>query len=196
MKKAWLYITTTLVNGKKYIGQTTSTRKNYIGSGRVIMAAIKKHGRENFVRENIYEGDWEFVDLLEQEFIEKYDAVNSPLYYNQKPGGYYSTHSDVSRKIMSEKAIGRKVSEESKQKRSEQMKGEKNHFFNKHHSQESIEKIKAKRATQIITEESNKKRSEKIKSLPKFQCSNCKGWFFKRNLVQYHNEKCKRTIVK
>ena len=80
MKKAWLYITTNLVNGKKYIGQTTSSRKNYIGSGSVIMAAIKKYGKENFLRENIYEYDWEFIDLLEQEYIEKYDAVNSPLY--------------------------------------------------------------------------------------------------------------------
>ena len=194
MKKAWLYITTNLVNGKKYIGQTTSTRKDYIGSGRVMLAAIKKYGKKNFVRENIYEGEWEFVDLLEHEFIEKYDAVNSPLYYNQKPGGHKGTHSEESKKIMSEKATGRRASAESKQKRSESMKGENNHFFNKHHSQESIEKIKARRATQVITEESNKKRSDKIKSLPKFQCSKCSGWYFKRNLVQHHNEKCKKVI--
>jgi hypothetical protein len=144
MKKAWLYITTNLVNGKKYIGQTTSSRKNYIGSGSVIMSAIKKYGKENFLRENIYEDDWEFIDLLEQEYIEKYDAVNSPLYYNQKPGGYYSTHSAVSRKIMSEKAIGRKVSAESKQQRSENMKGEKNPMYGKKRTDDEKERIRQK----------------------------------------------------
>lgn len=194
MKKAWLYITTNLINGKKYIGQTTSNRKSYMGSGYAIMAAFKKYGKENFIRENIFEGEWELVDLLEQEFIEKYDAVNSPFYYNQKPGGHTGTHSDISRKIMSEKAKNRKASEESKQKRSASMKGKGNHFYNKHHTQDSIKKIKEKRAQQVITEESNKKRSDKIKSLPKFQCSKCSGWYFKRNLVQHHNEKCKKII--
>lgn len=95
MKKAWLYITTDLINGKKYIGQTTSTRSNYVGSGNAIMAAIKKYGRENFVRTNIFEGEWELVDLLEYEFIEKYDAVNSLLYYNQKPGGHTGTQRHI-----------------------------------------------------------------------------------------------------
>jgi hypothetical protein len=195
MKKAWLYITTNLVNGKKYIGQTTSTRKTYMGSGYAIMAAFKKYGKENFVRKNIYEGEWELVDLLEQEFIEKYDAVNSPLYYNQKPGGHTGTHSNVSRKIISEKATGRKASDESKKQRSTRMKGTGNHFFNKAHTEDSIKKIKEKRAQQVITEESNKKRSEKIKSLPKFQCTNCGGWYFNRNLIQYHNEKCKKARI-
>ena len=78
MIQAWLYVTTNLANGKKYIGQTTSTRKNYLGSGRIIMDAIKKYGRHNFVRENIFEGEWEAVDLLEALYIEKHDAINSP----------------------------------------------------------------------------------------------------------------------
>jgi len=72
-------------------------------------------------------------------------------------------HSDISRKIMSEKATGRKASEESKQQRSTRMKGTGNHFFNKAHTEDSINKIKEKRAQQVITEESNKKRSDTMK---------------------------------
>lgn len=195
MKKAWLYITTNLVNGKKYIGQTTSMRPSYVGSGNAIMAAIKKYGKEHFVRENIFEGEWELVDLLEYEFIEKYDAINSPLFYNQKQGGHHGKHNNLetSRKI-SEARLGSKDSNETKLKKSLAHLGEKNHFFNKSHTEESIKKIKEKRAIQVITEESNRKRSETIKSLPKLQCIKCSGWYYKRNLIQHHNEKCKKVI--
>lgn len=192
MKIAWLYITTNLINGKKYIGQTSSTRKNYIGSGKVISAAIKKYGRKNFIRENVYEGDWELVDLMEYELIEKYDAVNSDIFYNQKPGGHKGTHSAASKKVMSDKAKLRKFSIESKQKRSLRMTGEGNHFYNQHHTQDAKNKIKEKRALQVITENTKLKISESMKTLPKFQCSKCNGWYFKRNLVQHHNEKCKK----
>jgi len=194
MKTAWLFITTNLINGKKYIGQTTSTRKNYIGSGKVISAAIKKYGRKNFLRENVYEGDWELVDLMEYELIEKYNAVNSEMFYNQKPGGHNGTHSAYSRKIMSEKAKLRKYSNQSKEKRSLRMTGEGNHFYNQNHTEEAKIKIKGKRALQVITEDTKLKISETIKTLPKFQCNKCQGWYFKRNLVQHHNEKCKKIL--
>jgi hypothetical protein len=194
MKIAWLYITTNLINGKKYIGQTTSTRKNYIGSGKVMLAAIKKYGRKNFVRENVYEGDWELIDLMEYELIEKYDAVNSNLFYNQKPGGHKGTHGAAAKKVMSDKAKLRRYSDESKAQRSIRMTGQGNHFYNKNHTDEAKTKIKDKRALQVITEDTKLKISNTIKTLPKFQCSKCHGWYFKRNLVQHHNEKCKKIL--
>jgi len=200
-KKAWLYITTNKVNGKKYIGQTTSTRKNYIGSGKVIMDAIKKYGRENFIREVLYEGTWEEVDLLEAMYIESYDAVNSDDFYNLKEGGHHGSHGNPNTsKKMSEARLGKTYEEifgEEKGKKQRELRrklftGIGNPFFNKYHSDETIANIKSKRARQVITPESNKKRSETITNLPKFQCYNCLEWFFKRNLVQHHNDKCKR----
>jgi group I intron endonuclease len=199
-KKAWLYITTNKINGKKYIGQTTSTRKNYLGSGQIISAAIKKYGKENFIREIIYQGTWEEVDLLESLYIEAYDAVNSDDFYNLKEGGHHGTHGNkITSKKMSDAKKGKTYEEiygeeEAKRQRdirSEMYSGDGNPFFNKSHDDITIEHIKAKRAEQIITPESNQKRSESNSKLPKFQCVHCERWFFKRNLVQCHGDKCK-----
>lgn len=193
MKRACLYVTTNLINGKKYIGQTTSTRKGYLGSGKVITAAIKKYGKENFVREDLYEDEWEFIDLLEHEYIQKCGAVESTLYYNQKPGGHTSTHSDKTRQIMSEKAKLRSESPENRKKRSERMTGPGNHFYKKTHSDASKEKIKQARSLQIITPESNIKRSATMTGRKKeiTTCPHCGLIGGKGNLVRYHFDNCK-----
>jgi len=51
----FIYITTNLVNGKKYIGQKKFIRQweYYLGSGRHLKNAINKYGKENFIREII-----------------------------------------------------------------------------------------------------------------------------------------------
>ena len=55
----YVYITTDLINGKKYIG--VSNNKNvyyktyYIGSGKLLKLAIQKYGRKNFKKEIIKE---------------------------------------------------------------------------------------------------------------------------------------------
>ena len=41
-----IYKTTNLVNGKIYVGQTTRDDENYIGSGSVLLQAVKKYGRK------------------------------------------------------------------------------------------------------------------------------------------------------
>lgn len=198
MVQAWLYITTNLANGKKYIGQTTSTRKNYLGSGRIIMAAIKKYGRHNFVRENIFEGDWELVDLLEALYIEKFDAINSTDYYNLKEGGHHGKHNNpLTSKLMSEKATGRKASIEARQNRSKRVTGVNNPFYGKHHSNESVAKIKQARAQQVITKESNQKRSATMFGHKKetATCPHCKLTGGKGNMVRYHFDNCKKRKI-
>lgn len=51
-----VYKTTCLVNGKVYIGvhSTNNIDDDYIGSGTALIAAIKKHGRNNFEREILH----------------------------------------------------------------------------------------------------------------------------------------------
>ena len=47
----YIYETTNLVNGKKYVGQKKSKvflKEEYLGSGKLILLAIKKYGKENF----------------------------------------------------------------------------------------------------------------------------------------------------
>lgn len=41
----FIYITTNLINGKKYIGQKKGYNDTYLGSGKILKLAIKKYGR-------------------------------------------------------------------------------------------------------------------------------------------------------
>ena len=86
----YIYLTTNLVNGKKYIGQHTSEifDNSYYGSGVVLLKALKKYGKENFSIEIIEECNTD-AELNEKEmyYIEKYDAVKNRNYYNTSYGG-------------------------------------------------------------------------------------------------------------
>ena len=111
-RKAWVYITTNLVNGKQYIGQTITPLNGrwYVGSGTTILKAIKKYGKKNFVRCDLFEGDEEAVDLVESLYIEKFNAVESPNFYNLKDGGHDGRHGPEVRERMSASAKLRKDS--------------------------------------------------------------------------------------
>lgn len=86
----YIYLTTNLIDGKKYIGQHRSNifDKSYFGSGILINKAIEKYGRENFKCEILKEcySDEE-LNLSEKEFVEKFDASNSDEFYNIARGG-------------------------------------------------------------------------------------------------------------
>ena len=88
----FIYITTNLINGKKYIGQkkfdSTGAWKSYLGSGVVLKQAISIYGKENFKKNIIYISyDKETLDKVEKEYIELFDAVKSTDYYNIAAGG-------------------------------------------------------------------------------------------------------------
>lgn len=188
----YIYITTNLVNGKKYIGKHyyKSVNTDYLGSGKALTKAIKQYGRKNFISEPI---DWasssEELDEKEYWWTQYLEAVKDPNYYNEIEGGtgyhggelhpFYGgknhpakgTHLSQERiEAMRKLNTGKKLSEETKQKisnslkgklageknpmyghtwsdarkaqRSEESKGENNPFYGKHHTQESIQKIK------------------------------------------------------
>ena len=80
-----VYKTTNLINGKIYIGVHDNNGEGfdgYLGSGLLMLKAIKKHGRENFVRETLHScEDIETAFLLEselvtEEFIERKNTYN------------------------------------------------------------------------------------------------------------------------
>lgn len=88
----FIYITTNLVNGKRYIGQCSYSKrkwKTYLGSGSVLKKAIAKYGREFFSREIICDA-FTKADLswLEIHFISDLDAVKDEMFYNIAEGGY------------------------------------------------------------------------------------------------------------
>ena len=86
--KAFVYITTNLINGKKYLGKHNGKHEGYLGSGTILKTAIKKYGKENFKREIIKEclSDKEAYEL-EKELSKKWNIVSDSNWYNMKIGG-------------------------------------------------------------------------------------------------------------
>jgi group I intron endonuclease len=91
---AIIYCTTNLINNKKYIGQHYCSNDNYIGSGKWFLKAVCKYGKSNFKRQILWEGPAEFVDELEEYWLEYFDVANNPQFYNRilkKVGRSYGT---------------------------------------------------------------------------------------------------------
>jgi len=88
--EGYIYLTTCLINGKKYIGQSINLRNinTYLGSGIAFKLALKKHGKENFAKEVLLNNITciNKLNKLEREYISKYNCI-SPNGYNLDLGG-------------------------------------------------------------------------------------------------------------
>lgn len=163
-------------SGKSYIGQTINLKDrkrcfynpNKYYSGHKLDNAIKKYGADKFKYEiiiQIVESNRctlrEKLDELEIYYIKKYDSYNSG--YNMTLGGSGSKgcfQTDESRKIISDKAKGRKgsmtgrhLTEEQRKKVSDFAKtrvGSKNPFFGKSHSEATKLKIGKANSISVI----------------------------------------------
>lgn len=83
-----VYKTINLSNGKFYIGvhKSTNIEDNYLGSGKLLKRAIKKHGIESFKREIIHCFDnAKEAYQLEKELLSK-EVIASKECYNIKEG--------------------------------------------------------------------------------------------------------------
>jgi group I intron endonuclease len=115
--ECFIYLTTNLVNGKKYIGSRDQTlSKNYglyLGSGVNLKLAIKKYGRENFKRQILEECSKEERYNLESFYIKKYNVIEDPNFYNLADvrgtfSGY--THSEETKAKINTKERNKKIS--------------------------------------------------------------------------------------
>lgn len=89
----YIYITTNLINGKKYIGRHKSKifDPRYLGSGIILTKAIAKYGRKNFKVELLCEcNSSEELDDKEKDCIKEYDAIESNEFYNIAEGGHHN----------------------------------------------------------------------------------------------------------
>ena len=83
-----IYKTTNLINNKIYIGKNKGNDNWYLGSGKLLLYAIKKYGKENFKKE-IIEICTSLEHMKEREiyWIEKLKARDRKIGYNIQIGG-------------------------------------------------------------------------------------------------------------
>ena len=83
-----IFLSTNIINGKQYIGQTRTNDKNYFGSGKLLIFALEKYGRQNFSRQTLEViEDENLLDEREIYWINKFDAANNRNFYNIQEGG-------------------------------------------------------------------------------------------------------------
>jgi group I intron endonuclease len=84
-----IYKITNLINKKIYIGKDEFSNENYYGSGKLIKKAIKKYGKENFIKEVLEDNINDKFILQEREvfWIATYNATDKKVGYNITNGG-------------------------------------------------------------------------------------------------------------
>lgn len=88
----FIYITTNLINGKRYLGQKRFEYGNdwfsYLGSGKALKAAINLYGKENFSRNIVcFCRSEEELNQVEHDISVFLNVVESPDWYNMVLGG-------------------------------------------------------------------------------------------------------------
>ena len=117
-----IYKTTCLINGKLYIGQSRETKnvkKDYLGSGILIIRAVKKYGKKNFKREILEMcSTIDQLDEKEKYWITLLKTTDPKIGYNLSFGGHPMngiSYSEKHRKNISKSLSGIKRSDEHKE---------------------------------------------------------------------------------
>ena len=165
-----IYLIRNKKNEKIYIGQTTSKRGfdgryNYGGEpiekvykrhirnkqngtyyNKHLLCAIEKYGFQNFevIKELISGDNIEELNILEELCIALFDSTDPEKGYNNKPGGNNSKDTELV-----------------KCRKSEAMKGKKNPFYGKHHSDETKIHLSEIRKNKPMTKETRNKIKDK-----------------------------------
>jgi hypothetical protein len=201
---AIVYCTTNLINGKKYIGSHKDNRDWYLGSGVYLAKAIKKYGRENFVRETLWEGDESERYKVEQKMCEELDVANNKLYYNATnkgtglPAGFVHTKEtlDKYKDIRRERYIG--MSNPDYLVNWIRSDKGKEHIFNLNKKVNSDTSIIEKRNNSLRERYKNQDhhakgvpKTDEWKKSRKVKCIYCGIECDKSNHTKWHGDKCK-----
>lgn len=136
MKSNEVYKITNKLTNKVYIGITNQGSgaryrhhwyESRIGEPSPIHRSMAKYGEENFTLEIIDFADT-YDELKEKEkyWIKRYNSTDRSIGYNLTEGGdgtFGRMHSEETKEKIRQKALGRKVSEDTKKKMSESRKG-------------------------------------------------------------------------
>lgn len=140
--QAHIYLVTNLINGKQYVGQSTVDR-NKVGHGKAITKAYKKYGKQNFTYEKICNGinNRKTLNSIEKFWIKVFNTI-APNGYNIEEGGSDKGNvAESTKQKLRELNIGKVISQETKDKISNSLKGKNNPFYGKKHSKETLLKI-------------------------------------------------------
>lgn len=158
-KHNYFYKITNSINGKFYYGIRSVNKlpdNHYMGSGTAIKQAIKKYGKENFIKEIIVIYPTRLEVSNHEKLIVTISMITDPMCYNCKTGGdsnFTRLMSDAEkqhrRKIMprgeNHHSFGKELSEETKQQISKTlsglMVGEKHWTFSKPYPETGKQKI-------------------------------------------------------
>lgn len=128
MPYGFIYITTNMLNGKKYLGQKKfdSHWRSYIGSGKAFKKAVQKYGKANFCRDIILLcNSADELNNAERDLSVFLNVVESNDWYNEVYGGgamFGYTASVASRRKNALSHIGKRPSEEVRHRLSEAQK--------------------------------------------------------------------------
>ena len=159
-----IYKTTNQINGKIYIGQHMRGNPDYLGSGKILRTAVKKTGKENFVREVLEECSIELLNERETYWINYYNSTNRLIGYNMTTTGRVSNfgnrHSKETKKKISEANRGKVRTEEFKKKLSTLNKGKSSTNKGRVLTEEHKIKISESKKGYVHSKESIKKMSK------------------------------------
>lgn len=204
-----LYQVTNLVNGKIYIGihKTTNLNDSYIGSGKLIKAAIKKYGIAHFKKEILetFATEQEMIDreiqLVTEEFCERKDT------YNVMPGGKFGSakrnglsfkgrkHSNSAIDAIKKAAIGRVASDATKLKQSENNFARRDPERQRAHAKLAASKPKSSDHKEKIRATALGNRSgckNKGKTKPIVECPHCAQVGGVNAMARWHFDNCKK----
>lgn len=121
----YLYKITNIINKKIYIGvhKTFNLNDNYFGSGKILCFAIKKYGKENFIKEILQFFNSEKEMYNSEYIIVNEDFINRIDTYNLKIGGFGGwDYANKNHKNIKNSRYGIKLSNELKLKISKSIK--------------------------------------------------------------------------
>ena len=146
----YVYETTNLINGKKYIGwhQTAHLADGYLGSGKRLHLAIKKYGSESFQKKILGFFDSATAAKGYERLLITEEIIESDDYYNLMPGG---TGGDGKGKHSRNYGILKSTEHKKKlsEARKERCTGNSNSFYGKTHSDENRKFMSARQKGEL-----------------------------------------------
>jgi len=197
-----IYKTTNLVNRKIYIGQDVNNDPKYLGSGKLLLNAIKKYGKNNFQKEILETClTTDELNKREQYWIKELDSTNRKIGYNISFGGQLSSwkglkHSEETKEKISQSLKGKKpwnkgkenvYCDETKTKMSKAKLG-KQIWLGKKHSDETKKKLSKINLGKVHSEETKRKMSDSHLGRT--------SWIKGKNQSEKVKEKISKTLTK